>query len=251
MFLSKVGDLLRDELFLPGIFWTHQAELLQAFFGKDRGVFVEVGANDPVLFSQTYHLEQIGWTGVLVEPLPDCAERLRRERKARVFEVACSSPENHGKAAKLKVAGVFSTLGPTLMVPGEPILGEVEVRLATLDSLLAEAGIEKVDLLSIDVEGLEIDVLRGIDLEKYGPDLVLLEDHVYDWTKHRYMTAAGYKVVRRTDLNSWYIPAHRPFPISLLGRLQLFRKFVLGVPLRSWRFARRKRRASRRRAGVL
>jgi len=57
--------------------------LVWEFFGrKTSGFFVEVGANDPFLLSQTWMLEQKGWTGVLVEPLAACCADLRRYRVA-------------------------------------------------------------------------------------------------------------------------------------------------------------------------
>ena len=59
--------------------------LVREFFGGARnGFFVEVGANHPILRSQTYHLEQTGWTGVLIEPQPDLAAKLVQARKAAV-----------------------------------------------------------------------------------------------------------------------------------------------------------------------
>jgi hypothetical protein len=69
-----------------------------------------VGANDPVLDSQSQHLEVLGWTGLLVEPDPDCCELLRQSRKGVVIEMACSSPENAGKLLQLNRAGPHSTL---------------------------------------------------------------------------------------------------------------------------------------------
>ena len=44
----------------------NEMRLIAAFFGNRRGYFVEVGANDPHARSQTWHLEQAGWTGVLI-----------------------------------------------------------------------------------------------------------------------------------------------------------------------------------------
>ena len=49
-------------------------------------LFVEVGANDPERYSQTWALEQRGWTGVLVEPLPDLAKKLREQRRAQQWK---------------------------------------------------------------------------------------------------------------------------------------------------------------------
>src|SRR5262245_48855203 len=64
-----------------------QALVREFFAGVHSGFFVEVGADRPQQESQTCHLEQLGWTGILVEPQPDLAEELRRKRSAQVFAV--------------------------------------------------------------------------------------------------------------------------------------------------------------------
>ena len=46
----------------------YEMRLVAEFFGDTKGYFVEVGANDPRERSQTWHLEQNGWTGILIEP---------------------------------------------------------------------------------------------------------------------------------------------------------------------------------------
>jgi hypothetical protein len=79
---------------------AEELRLKSIFLGDRPGYFVEVGANDPRIQSQTWDLEQRGWNGVLVEPQPPIAARLRRERSAKVFEVACSSCQNAGSRAR-------------------------------------------------------------------------------------------------------------------------------------------------------
>ena len=78
-----------------------QARVREFFGGDNSGYFVEVGANHPTHGSQTWHLEQAGWTGVLVEPQPDLAAFLVTSRKARVFATACSSPDNAGQSLQV------------------------------------------------------------------------------------------------------------------------------------------------------
>ena len=88
--------------------------LIREFFqNKPDGFYVDVGANDPVFNSQTWHLEQLGWDGILIEPLPSYCTELTARRKGKVVQSACSSPENHGKTLKLFVAGGHSTLNST------------------------------------------------------------------------------------------------------------------------------------------
>jgi FkbM family methyltransferase len=144
-----------------------EMRLIAAFFGKRKGYFVEVGANEPRERSQTFHLEQDGWTGVLIEPQPELADKLRAQRKAKVFAVACSSPDNAGRTLPLHVAGPLSALDRDKMAPGVTPEAVINVPIRTLDDVLDEAGTpEGFDFLSIDVEGHEIDVLRGIDLAR-------------------------------------------------------------------------------------
>src|SRR5262249_51963237 len=87
-----------------------EPELIGELLGAAAGVFGEVGANDPVLLSQTYRLEQLGWNGILIEPLRECADKLRAAGRARIYEVAAGAPEDEGRELPLLVAGALSTL---------------------------------------------------------------------------------------------------------------------------------------------
>jgi FkbM family methyltransferase len=203
--------------------------LVAAFFNSRTGYFVEVGANDPMLRSQTWHLEASGWTGVLIEPQPDLAERLRATRSALVFAAACSSPHNAGSKLPLHVAGPLSSLNRKRMAPGA--VPEVSVR--TLDSLLEEADAPvSFDFLSVDVEGHELEVLSGFDIGRWKPRLILLEDHVADLSKHRYLCAAGYRLIRRYENNGWYVPKDSPVCIAPGDTWEILRKYYLALPIR-------------------
>jgi len=217
--------------------------LVAAFFGGTKGFFVEVGANDPHARSQTLHLERAGWTGILIEPQPDLAEQLRTMRTGKVFAVACSSPEHAGCTMPLHVAGPLSSLDREHMAPGAAPERVIEVPIRTLDSLLDEADAPKpLDFLSIDVEGHEIEVLRGFDIARWRPRLILLEDHVADLAKHRFMKSAGYRLIRRYENNGWYVPANAPERIEGRDYWEIIRKYYLALPFRMLRNASRRLR---------
>ena len=214
----------------------HEARLIAAFFSDRRGYFVEVGANDPHARSQTFHLEQAGWSGVLIEPQPELAGKLRANRTAKVFAVACSAPENAGRAMPLHIAGPLSALNRERMAPGAAPETIIQVPVKTLDSVLEEAGTHPgFDFLSIDVEGHEIEVLRGFDLARWRPRLILLEDHVRDLAKHRYLTSRGYRIVRRYENNGWYVPRDAGLRPGLADRWEILRKYYLALPFRMLR----------------
>jgi FkbM family methyltransferase len=220
-----------------------EAALVRAFLGGTRGYFVEVGANEPEKESQSFHLEREGWTGVLIEPQPDLAKKLREMRRAQVFEAACSSPDRAGSNMTLYVLGPYSSFDPNLAVTGLRPEQAIEVPVRTLDDILEEAKApHPVDLLSVDVEGHELEVLRGFDFAYWRPRLILLEDHVTSLDKHRFLNDAGYCLMRRTGLNGWYVPQDNAPALDWVGRWQIFRKYYLGLPFRILRDARRRLR---------
>ena len=223
----------------------HQARLVTEFFGAGfRGTFVDVGAADVERNSQTYDLEQAGWSGVLIEPRPDCAEQLRRARRAPVFQVACSSPQRAGTTMTLNLAGGHSSLNDAFVVAGLKSEGAITVAVRTLDDVLAEANMTApIDLVSIDVEGHEAEVLAGFDLQRWRPRLLVIEDHVLNLNLHRLMRSLGYKWVQRVDFNGWYVPNDHPMQVSLIGRLQFIRKYYLSLPTRWVRDGVRRLRA--------
>jgi FkbM family methyltransferase len=222
-------------------------QLVWEFFGhRSEGFFVEVGANYPRQGSQTWHLEHAGWRGLLVEPQATLFQALCRERpRSKVFWAACGAPEKTGLAELYVPANGlegFATL--------EKNVDDFEIRyerterveVTTLDALLVQVGNPKVDFVSIDTEGTELDVLRGFTLGQHQPALILIEDKGQSLAKHRYLRARGYKLVKRTGLNNWYVPEEAEFLMSTLSeRLRLWRKVFLGMPvrkLRRWHHAR-------------
>ena len=217
------------------------------FDNKKKGVFVEVGANEPVSpYSQSWHLENIlDWNGILVEPNPILAEQAIKHRaKSIVYQCACVSTDNQGDLS------LFIPLMDNVEVTGHAALGkniddfaysnhkEVTVPTRTLNSILLASGINQVDFLSIDVEGAELEVLNGFDIQKYRPKLILLEDkHVY-LSKHRLLKENGYELVKRTTLNCWYIPIGEKKPAQTLAeKLKLLKRMYLSIWLKKIKLA--------------
>jgi hypothetical protein len=95
------------------------------------------------------------------------------------------------------------------------------------------------------VEGHEIEVLRGFNIARWRPQLILLEDHVADLSKHRYLNSAGYRIIRRYENNGWYVPRQAADQPGLADRWEILRKYYLALPFRRLRnFFRRLRKGS-------
>ncbi len=217
-----------------------EKKAIRSYFGDaPKGFFIEVGANDPKGGSQTWHLEERGWNGLLVEPMSDFYERLCQERPgSKVFHAACTAPGKTGTGTLyIPDEHGFATTEKNVDDKFVEYLKEETVRFETLDALLEECGCDgPVDFVSIDVEGTELEVLKGFTLNRWKPQLLLVEDKLTHLGKHRHLVGQGYRLYRRTLLNNWYVPADKPLPSRPFGeRLSLFRKVFLGMPFRQFR----------------
>lgn len=211
---------------------SEEEKLIWKFFNNgNEGFFIEIGANHPVNLSQTYYLEKNGWDGILVEPLPDMADLLRHQRKAKVYEVACGAPAERG-TVDFFVAGEFSSIERRAVFTDIEYSKTVPVTLVTIDDIHKQAGYPQVDFLSIDTEGTELNVLQGINFIKLKPKLIFIEYHVLSLDTHWFFLKHGYKLIRRTGVNNWYIPKDVKFLLPFSDRMKLFRKMYLGTPLR-------------------
>lgn len=213
-----------------------ESELVWEFFGRrPEGFFVEVGANDPRNGSQTWFLESQGWNGILVEPLARFYAALSAARpQSRVVQAACSAP-GHPPTTEFFVGedSRHSSLRRNVFDADTRYAQTETVRLLTLDELLAEAGHPRLDFVSIDVEGLQLEVLRGFDLARHQPRLLFVEDHLLNWDTHFHLRRRGYRLVKRTELNNWYVPEGTPFHLTTPSeRLKLWRKLWPGTPAR-------------------
>jgi FkbM family methyltransferase len=147
------------------------------------GTFVEVGANDGYTWSNTYYLERCkSWRGVLIEGIPALSQECRRRRpRSQVYNCALVAPgcsESHVTMTysdlSSLIKGSEGELEARIRTAPETAY-EVRVPARTLGQVLDESGIERIDFLSLDTEGSEAAVLRGLDLEAWGPGWLLVE----------------------------------------------------------------------------
>lgn len=226
-------------------------ELERRFRGRV-GYFLDVGAADGVLFSNTYRLERLGWTGLLIEANPEEAEACTVARPgSRVVNCAAVAPggppevtfqvavDNPGLSAV-----EISRLGRERLHSwtGDVRIREVTVPARTADAVLADDPPSWVDVVSIDVEGHEAAVLHGLDLERWKPAVVIVERNTRlpDRQVMRRLHTSGYVYEQTTGVNDWFVrgSVSLRYRAKLLATLYLPR-IVAGVQARTVRLVRR------------
>ena len=222
---------------------NHEKQLIRDFFDQQtNGFFVDVGANDPTsIMSQSHHLEStLAWTGILVEPNPQLAQRCRELRsRSTTFECACVDLEDHPSLTlyiPLKNGhemDLHASIDKNIDDFNYQQHKEVTVKARTLNSMLGEVSAGEIDLLSIDVEGAELQVLKGLDFAKYQPKLILLEDkHLY-LTKHHFLNKHGYRLIKRTGFNFWYAPiGSKQMHQSFYEKFKIFKRMYVSIWLK-------------------
>lgn len=176
-----------------------------------RGFACEVGAYDGRHISNTLLLEEAGWDVLCIEPNPVIALSLEANRK-RTMKCACD--DKPGKATfyvHRPAPDALSSLRPCLTYPAMASTMEsydpVEVEVKTLDACLAEAGFSRLDALSVDTEGTELDVLKGFTIEKWRPRVLVIESWNDPSPVDDYLAERGYTRAERRNPNNLYVRA--------------------------------------------
>lgn len=195
--------------------------VLRGLLPPGPGFYVDVGAHHPVHFSNTYHFYCRGWRGLNVDAAPGSMEAFRRIRPRDINVEAAVGPRDGDTLEFFRfeegALGTFdSQMAQQARSRGAHPLPGVLLPVRSLDALLNEhlpAG-QRVDFLSVDVEGLDEAVLGGLDLERHRPAVIVFERHVSFTALSglpmvQRLEAAGYELVARAGPSVFMAAASR------------------------------------------
>ena len=193
---------------------------------KHNGYYLDVGAGDPLRFNNTKRFYKRGWTGINIEPNSRLFLKLKDDRKRDVNL-------NVGIGLSTSTVTFFKFIPDTLSTfstqeaerykkQGYRLFEVPEVELHRLDVILSEyCGTREIDFMSVDTEGLDLDVLQSNDWNRFKPRVVCVESvrHGINWNTveagtdcERLLASFGYEKVHDSGLNSIYLLSQEDCP---------------------------------------
>jgi FkbM family methyltransferase len=189
--------------------------LLRIFERQQEGFYVDVGAHHPQRFSNTYRFYLRGWRGINVDPLPGSKAKFDALRDRDInLEIGVASEPSALTYYSFEEPAL-NTFDPEVAKSRKsPLLEKLRIPVYPLKQILSEylpPG-ATIDFLSIDVEGLDLAVVRSNDWTKYRPSYVLAEAlgmrdvrDVQQTELHAFMEHVGYSFFAKTMNTLFYV----------------------------------------------
>jgi FkbM family methyltransferase len=184
------------------------------------GYAIEVGGADGINGSPTKCLEDIGWKTLLVEANKDLVVEAKKHRPY-VFHCAAGEVCEDGVEMTIYTLNGGNQTACSGLVPDKKLVEQhqhliadtkkelvnkrsLNVLIYEWEKLLGEA-IPNIDFISIDTEGTELDVIKGLDVKKWQPKIIALENNFEDHNYRRTMYNYGYIFYERIGVNDYYM----------------------------------------------
>jgi FkbM family methyltransferase len=188
--------------------------IIQSYFprGKRNGRYVDVGCHHPRRGSNSYGLYKKGWSGILID-LEECKVKANQmaRRRDQVVLAAVSDKEEWLDIYSDKKYSTNTTIKRQDDQNGKSLIGKIKTQ--TLTKILEENHFPThFELLSIDVEGVDFEVLKGLDLKIYQPQIICIEnwkalsgvDAILGSETHQYLIKQNYQLIALTGLSTIY-----------------------------------------------
>ncbi len=212
--------LMRDPDMRPNFCFGQYGEdliLARLLDGQAMGFYVDVGAHHPVRFSNTYLFYQRGWCGINIDAMPGSMKKFNKVRP-RDINIECGVASSAGKLMYYRfnepALNTFDVAEATYKNK-QPyqMIETIEVAVERLDVLLSRylQADQKIDFLSVDVEGKDEEVLRSNDWNRYRPRFILAETLRTDMLNLggcpvvQFLDAVGYKPIGKAYNTSFFV----------------------------------------------
>lgn len=223
LFPAPIRDAIkkiRNAYFLPLWAKSYSQEgedmvLQRIFGGKPSGFYVDVGAYHPIRYSNTYFFYRRGWRGINIDPNPHTHSLFKKTRPEDINILTAIFPVRGKRTYFMFKEPAYNTLDPEKAreyKAHNQLLSEIKVDCMPLSIILQKNVPEsqKIDFFSIDVEGLDFDVLKSNDWEKFRPEIIIVEqfgiilNNIKSSEIAIYLNNMGYKPIAKTVNSVFY-----------------------------------------------
>lgn len=196
---------------------NNEEQLIRRYFGSRKGTFLDIGANDGRTLSNVYACAKRGWSGVCVEPSPRAFTRLELNMSIFGGRVQCLNVAVGESAGRMTLhesgehlrkgdVALLSTLDEEQTKRWIEEFTPVEVPVLTFGGLVALSDYRSFDLVSIDAEGLDLSILRQMDIRGLGVSMLIIEhEHGDAQAMSDYCTSAGLKLYAKNGQNLIFV----------------------------------------------
>lgn len=211
-FVSKILHALQFEGFIITYSQFGEDMILENYFrGRKDGFYVDIGANRPIQGSNTFKLYLNGWKGINVDGNKRLIDQFKKTRKRDVS--LCEIVSNSKEEVKFFVSdddrvSTVSSEFKEWIKEHRSYEYEVVMQPKSLEEILDEhlPPSQKIDLLSIDVEGHDYEVLISNNFDKYKPEVICIEDHGFSFADITASTICRYLIGKQYQLQGYAYP---------------------------------------------
>jgi len=217
--LQKIKSVFCDSYYTKSYSLEGEDMILNGFFNTQKdGFYVDIGAHHPKLYSNTFFFYKKGWRGINIDAMPGSMRSFKRSRRRDINlenPVATTKGEMTYYSFNEPALNTFSKELAHQMesLPNYHLLKSEKLETMPLSEILdahLPAG-QKIDFMSIDVEGLDLEVLRSNSWSKYSPKVILIEqldfsiDSIDADEIFAYLKGHQYKFFARTCSTTFFV----------------------------------------------
>jgi len=199
LLFEKINEIKNESLRGTKLLFESKSQNGQDLFAllandfKKNGVFLEFGAYDGVIFSNTHLLEKFfEWNGILIDPIPEHFKRMELNRKCKLIHGAITVEQQNSVLIEELAASDLSKF-----VKKRKIFKKIhKVKAFTLAQVMNQyLTSDEIDFLSIDTEGNELEILKSIDFNRYRIKAVCVEHNFREGSEEmvKFMVNNGYE----------------------------------------------------------
>lgn len=184
------------------------------FNGVKKGFYIDVGANNPFIQSNTYHFYKEGWNGINIDALPNSMRAFNKSRRRDInIENAISDKEEVLEYYMFSSTfyNSFSKDDAEKSKKVSELLEIRKIKTQKLSDILDKHSIQRIDFMSVDVEGFDLNVLKSNNWQKYRPKVIVTECFAKDFAEldkneiYNFLKERNYTQFCNTPTNMFYI----------------------------------------------